>query len=183
MITPKDVLALKKPTDGYLCPLSANTYGIEFIAFRIRDMDTNEVYFEVDRDHMDPDIMVTIEEPVDEDSMRCIKYNFPKKFLDAKTIGTTLQFTVGSKPVENFRMIERHYFGDKLIQSFDFTFGFCIPNSTNSWEAVYTVPKMSEKEKKEIVAAPFKTVSDSFYFVNDQLIMHNKAQYAYRDTK
>ena len=36
--------------------------------------------------------------------------------------------------VENFRMIERHYFRDRLIKSFDFTFGFVIPNSSNSWE-------------------------------------------------
>ena len=26
---------------------------------------------------------------------------------------------------------------------------------------------------------PFETRSDSFYFVDDQLIMHNKADYAY----
>ena len=26
---------------------------------------------------------------------------------------------------------------------------------------------------------PYKTKSDSFYFVEDQLVMHNKADYAY----
>lgn len=57
-------------------------------------------------------------------------------------------FSVGSEPVPNFRMIERHYFRDRLIQSFDFTFGFCIPNSTNSWEAIYHMPKLSERESK-----------------------------------
>lgn len=44
----------------------------------------------------------------------------------------------------NFRMIERHYFRGKLIRSFDFPFGFCIPGSTNSWEAVYETPELSE---------------------------------------
>ena len=68
---------------------------------------------------------------------------------------TTLQFSVGpeevcvpaharapapahvdklSWQVDNFRMIERHYFRDILIRSYDFSFGFCIPNSTNTWE-------------------------------------------------
>ena len=29
------------------------------------------------------------------------------------------------------------------------------------------------------IACPWETQSDSFYFCGDQLIMHNKAQYAY----
>ena len=31
----------------------------------------------------------------------------------------------------------------------------------------------------DIIAAPFETKSDSFYFVEGKLIMHNKAEYAY----
>lgn len=30
-----------------------------------------------------------------------------------------------------------------------------------------------------MIANPFDTRSDSFYFVDDRLIMHNKADYAY----
>jgi hypothetical protein len=76
-------------------------------------------------------------------------------------------------------MIERHYFKNKLVKTFDFKFGFCIPKSTNSWEAIYSLPHLSDKEKKEMIARPWETVSDSFYFVNDKLVMHNKALYSY----
>lgn len=31
----------------------------------------------------------------------------------------------------------------------------------------------------EMIASPFETRSDSFYFVDDRLVMHNKADYAY----
>jgi hypothetical protein len=31
----------------------------------------------------------------------------------------------------------------------------------------------------DMIKNPFETKSDSFYFVEDQLIMHNKAEYAY----
>lgn len=58
----------------------------------------------------------------------------------------SLAFSVGAKEVPNFRMIERHYFRGKLIKSFDFAFGFCIPNSTNTWEVIYTMPPLSKKE-------------------------------------
>ena len=30
-----------------------------------------------------------------------------------------------------------------------------------------------------MVAHPYETRSDSFYFVDDRLVMHNKADYAY----
>lgn len=34
-------------TAGYLCPLSANTYGIEFLKFDIRDYDTGKTVYQV----------------------------------------------------------------------------------------------------------------------------------------
>ena len=76
-------------------------------------------------------------------------------------------------------MIERHYFRNKLIKNFDFTFGFCIPGSTNTWEAVYDVPALDHTLVEEMIRCPYETQSDSFYFVGDELIMHNKASYKY----
>jgi len=32
---------------------------------------------------------------------------------------------------------------------------------------------------QDMIACPYETRSDSFYFVDDMLIMHNKADYAY----
>ncbi|KAB0371964.1 hypothetical protein FD755_016902, partial [Muntiacus reevesi] len=66
----------------------------------------------------------------------------------------------------NFCMIERHYFRNQLLKSFDFHFGFCIPSSKNTCEHIYDFP----------------TQSDSFYFVDDRLVMHNKANYSYSGT-
>ena len=81
--------------------------------------------------------------------------------------------------IEEFRMIERHYFRDRLVKSYDFAFGFVIPNSTNTWDAVYSLPPLDEDLISEMIASPFETVSDSFYFVGDRLVMHNKAEYRY----
>ncbi|VDK28365.1 unnamed protein product [Gongylonema pulchrum] len=76
-------------------------------------------------------------------------------------------------------MIERHFFRDRLLKSFDFEFGFCIPNSKNTCEHIYDFPKLSESLINEMISSPYETRSDSFYFVEDRLIMHNKADYAY----
>ena len=76
-------------------------------------------------------------------------------------------------------MRERHYFKDILIKSFEFKFDFCIPNSTNTWETIYTVPDLEPGLKQDIINNPWQTRSDSFYFVGDKLVMHNKAIYNY----
>lgn len=52
---------------------------------------------------------------------------------------------MGDKPVNNFRMIERHYFRNQLLKSFDFHFGFCIPSSKNTCEHIYDFPPLSEQ--------------------------------------
>eukprot|EP00741_Cyanophora_paradoxa_P013391 tig00020685_g12930.t1 len=179
-VKPEDVLTFTKPTEFFLCPLAANVYGIDFVSFKIRDYETNKTIFEVSKE-VDPNAPPQpIPDEVD-DSVRCIKYTFPASFLDLNMVGTTLVFSVGAKPVPNFRMIERHYFRDRLLKSYDFKFGFCIPNSTNSWEAIYQMPKLTPEAKRELVDHPFETRSDSFYFVNDELIMHNKAEYSYAE--
>eukprot|EP00061_Rhincodon_typus_P005216 g24469.t1 len=56
-----------------------------------------------------------------------------------------VEFTVGDKPINSFRMIERHYFRDQLLKSFDFEFGFCIPSSKNTCEHIYEFPQLSEE--------------------------------------
>lgn len=54
----------------------------------------------------------------------------------------SLEFSVGDNEVHDFCMIERHYFHDRLIKSYDFDFGFCIPNTTNTWDATYGMPPL-----------------------------------------
>jgi len=176
-VKPSEVLKFDKPTAGYLCPLTANTFGIDFIEFKIRDIPTDKILFHVKSDVETSPTLELLAQM--DDSVRFIQYDFGSDFLNLKTIGTSLTFRVGPKEVPKFRMIERHYFKDKLVKSFDFTFGFCIPNSTNSWEVIYDMPTLTDKTRQEMISSPFQTKSDSFYFVGDDLIMHNKAEYAY----
>lgn len=63
----------------------------------------------------------------------------------------SVEFTIGNKPVKNFRMIERHFFRDKLLKTFDFEFGYCIPNSKNTCEHIYEFPALSEKQSMYLV--------------------------------
>ena len=74
----------------YLCRLSDNVYNIDFVRFKIRDVDTNATLFEVCKP-VDPN--KPIGEPVytesDSDDVRFIRYNFSESLLKIKTIGAT----------------------------------------------------------------------------------------------
>jgi len=202
-ITPDVVRNYKEFTPKFLCGLDANIYHIQFKRFRIRDMESDFVLFDVgdDSDNQDEKKEDEDKEKNDEEkekekkeaeekakkeedediykSPRMIRYHLGPDFLDLKNLGSSLTFTVGNKEVKDFLMIERHYFNDILIKSFEFKFDFCIPNSVNTWESIYTIPEIEPELKKKMIAEPWHTRSDSFYFVGDKLIMHNKAIYNY----
>ena len=173
-ITPEYVASLTEATQQFLCPLSANTFGIEFVYFKVRDLESGTVLFEVAEEAEEEN-----HEAIEDDSIRTIKYHLGPDFLNLTALGSTIGFKVGNKPVKNFRMIERHYFHSTLLKSFDFNLEFCIPGTRNTWEVIYELPSLSESLKSEMIAQPWETKSDSFYFVENKLIMHNKAEYNY----
>ena len=115
----------------------------------------------------------------DDPNTRVIKYHLGPDFLRLRTVGLTLNFGIGENPINELAMVERHYFRGKVIRSYDFKFGFVIPNSNNSWEFIYDLPELSEEEMKEIVDAPWEVKSDSFFFADGKLIIHNRAIYNY----
>ena len=135
--------------------------------------------FQVAKDKPPPSDVSIDFSAIGEDMYRKIRYRFSEDVLRLPFIQTSLVFGVGKAEVREFRMIERHYYKNQLVKSFDFEFGFCIPGSVNTWDAVYAVPPLKESLIDAMIDHPYETRSDSFYFVNGQLIMHNKAAYEY----
>lgn len=162
-----------------MCALSDNKYGIEFLQFAISDYETKKIIFSVDRNTISQDMFIDKSTSSQSTEYRRIRYQFSEDVLRLPNIETSLVFKVGKIEVRDFRMIERHYFRGRLVKSFDFSFGYCIPGSTNTWDAVYSLPPMDEDIISDMISHPYETLSDSFYFVGRQLVMHNKASYAY----
>ncbi|KAF5900605.1 protein unc, partial [Clarias magur] len=143
-ITPEDVLGLQRITDNYLCSPEDNVHKIEFTRFKIRDMESGTVLFEITK----PPTLESAEDrrkDLDPNAGRFVRYQFTPAFLRLRQVGATVEFTVGDIPINNFRMIERHYFRGRLLKSFDFEFGFCIPSSKNTCEHIYEFPPLSEE--------------------------------------
>jgi len=191
LVTPEYVLGLTAPTDSFLCALSANVHGFDFLEFEIQDYDTGERFFRIQKDPTDEasanaGFDATELSLETEALLRTVRYAFPRRVLRSRAIRTALTFSVGDLPANDFRLVERHYFENELLRSYDFTFGFCVPNSTNGWEAIYPLPDCLRLDangenvlERRMIDAPFETKSDSFYFVGKNLVMHNKAAYKY----
>ena len=67
-ITPEIVREYKEFTPKFLCGLKANTFNIRFRKFKVRDMDSGYVLFEVSDDSPDknqPDIIEPKDEPIE----------------------------------------------------------------------------------------------------------------------
>ena len=95
--TPATVQSLTSPTAKFLCSLRDNNFGITFGAFRIRDMDSGIVLVDV----KDSDLDHNITEEMDDPSIRLLKYHFGPDFLELKTIGLQVQFSVKDTPIPN----------------------------------------------------------------------------------
>ena len=54
-----------------------------------------------------------------------------------------------------------------------------MPNSINEWETIYEIPELDPELKQKMIDFPWETRSDSFYFVEGKMIIHNKAIYNY----
>lgn len=186
------ILDHTSPSPTFLCPSSANKkYGLEFLLFEIRDYSSKKVIFSVDTSDGASRNRESIVEPdLDFNSIefdeagvpriRKVKYTVSEDILCLPCISTSLTFKVGgNEPISNLRLIERLYFREKLIKSYDCTFGYCIPGSTNQWDCIYDLPPLKYEIVEEMIDSPFETVSDTFYFAGEELIMHNKAAYKY----
>ncbi|XP_061072632.1 protein unc-119 homolog A [Conger conger] len=177
IITPEDVLGLQKITESYLCIPEENIHNIDFTRFRIRDMETGAILFEIAKPPINE--RAGDKQDFDPNAGRFVRYQFTPAFLQLRRVGATVEFVVGDLPINNFRMIERHFFREQLLKSFDFQFGFCIPSSKNTCEHIYEFPPLSEDTMRDMILYPYETRSDSFYFVDNKLVMHNKADYSY----
>ncbi|KAK9508039.1 hypothetical protein O3M35_007786 [Rhynocoris fuscipes] len=179
-VTPEDILKLPSITNNYLCPIDANIYDIEFLRYKIRDLKTGNTILEISLSKDNEDIINDYFVENDSNDLgRFIRYQFTPNFLKLKSIGATFEFKIGNKSIRNFRMIEKHYFRNTLLQCYDFNFGFCMPNSTNTWEHIYDVPSLTSSFINDIINNPFESKSDTFYFADGKLIIHNKADYSF----
>jgi hypothetical protein len=171
LTTLEGVRSMSVPSDKFFVNLEDNLYGIRFKGFKIRDVDTGEVF----HDFTAEDIY-----QLDYFADHELEYIFPHILLKAKNIGSNLTLVVGDQLVKDLNLIERHYINDKLVANYEFHFPIFMPNSENNIEFMYPVPKLSDETRKELDNGEnIYARSDTFIFVDKKLIIHRRANYTY----
>lgn len=91
IITPDDVFKFTKITDTYLCDPDANIYEIDFTRFKIRDLETGAVLFEIAKPSEGEETEKNFENEqlTDPNAGRFVRYQFTPQFLKLKTVGAT----------------------------------------------------------------------------------------------
>jgi len=169
--TPDDILSMKLPTDKFLVELKDNIFGIRFKGFKLRDCDSGEIFHNLETQNV---------YELDHFASNILKYKFPLKILETKTLGSNLILVVGDQLVKNLDLIERHYIDDELVANYKFNFPLFMPGTENSIEFIYKVPVLNEETIKQKSKKEINAKSDTFIFVDNKLIIHRRAEYVYQ---
>lgn len=60
--------------------------------------------------------------------------HLPSSILQEPVIVREIKFSTGSEAIEKLRLTQNIRLQGNLVEQWDFSFGFCIPFSTNTWE-------------------------------------------------
>ena len=74
---------------GFLCALSSNNYGLDFLQFTISDYQSKKVIFEVGKDNPTPQDISVDFSSLGEDMYRKIKYTFSEDVVRLPLIQTS----------------------------------------------------------------------------------------------
>ena len=111
---------------------------------------------------------------------RTIRYNFGPDFLELENMELNLEFYLKKdEPIKKLLFIEKHFLQGQVLRSFEFEFDSCKPKEKNVWNLVYSFGELSAEAKTKMTNIPWQVSSDSFFFADGQLIVHNKAIYNY----
>ncbi len=168
------VMSMKEPSPSFFIGLEDNIYGIRFKGFKLRDVQTGEVFHSfVAEDIYELDYFADHE----------LSYIFPNQILRAKNLGSNLTLVIGDNLVKDLTLIERHYIDNQLQANYKFEFPLFMPNSENNIEFMYPIPPLSKQSQEKLERGEeIMAKSDTFIFVEGKLVIHRRADYVYSST-
>ncbi|KAL1110304.1 hypothetical protein AAG570_008381 [Ranatra chinensis] len=173
-IRPEDLLDMYQASRSFLCPLEANIYGLDCCEYTLTDMDTGNLLFTT-ASIPNPD------DPLDINAGRRLNCRIKPGYLQARKIKATALYSIGEIPINEIRLIERFYFRNMFLWGFDFIVGNGVPYDMKSVDLIYRMPKLPHHLVREMVYAPYATMSDSFYFADGNLVLHRKSRYLFEN--
>ena len=170
-ITIDQVMSMNNPSDNFYVELKDNILGIRFKGFKLRDVQTNEIFHSYQSENI---------YELDYFAENELDYVFPSSILKVKNLGSNITLVVGNNLVKNLTLIERHYIDNQLAANYKFEFPVFMPGSENNIEFMYPIPPLTKDTLDRINnCQDISAKSDTFIFVEGKLMVHRRANYCY----
>lgn len=92
--------------------------------------------------------------------------HLPSSILQEPVIVREIKFSTGSEAIEKLRLTQNIRLHDNLVEQWDFSFGFCIPFSTNTWEQMIIA---DENTMDPSILSGNVTIETTFY--NEHVVL------------
>jgi len=100
----------------------------------------------------------------------------PKSILKCKAVSREINFT-SEKQIEKFRLEQRVYLKDHIIEEWFFDFGFVIPQSTNTWQNLIEAAPEGQMLPASVLSG--NIVIETCFFDDSLLVSTSKVRLFY----
>jgi len=100
----------------------------------------------------------------------------PKKILKCKAVSREINFS-SAEQMEKFRLEQKVYLKDQVIEEWYFEFGFVIPNSTNTWQSLIEAAPESQMLPASLLSG--NVVIETNFYDDDLLVSTSRVRLYY----
>lgn len=136
--------------------------GFKINWMNLRDADSGKVLWQGTEDFTNPDI---------EHEARV-----PRKILKCRAVSREISFS-SVHAMEKFRLEQRVYFKERMLEEWFFEFGTVIPNSTNTWQSLIEAAPESQMMPAQVLSG--NVVIETKFFDDDLLVSTSKVRLFY----
>ncbi|KAI1728565.1 GMP-PDE, delta subunit domain-containing protein [Ditylenchus destructor] len=136
--------------------------GFRLNWMNLRDAETGKILWQSTSDMANPNI---------EHEAR-----IPKAILKCKAVSREINFT-SDEQIEKFRLEQRVFLKDHVIEEWYFDFGFVIPQSTNTWQNLIEAAPEGQMLPASVLSG--NIVIETNFFDDDMLISTSRVRLYY----
>lgn len=100
----------------------------------------------------------------------------PKSILKCRTVSREINFTSAEK-IDKFRLEQRVFLKENIIEEWFFEFGFVIPDSTNTWQTLIEAAPESQMLPASLLSG--NVVVETLFYDDDLLVSTSKVRLFY----
>uniref|UniRef100_A0AC34QPP4 Phosphodiesterase delta-like protein n=1 Tax=Panagrolaimus sp. JU765 TaxID=591449 RepID=A0AC34QPP4_9BILA len=136
--------------------------GFKLNWMNLRDAETGRILWQSEDDLSVPDVIH--------------EARIPKCILKCKTVSREINFSSAAQ-IDQFRLEQRVYLKDNIIEEWVFSFGFVIPDSTNTWQSSIEAAPASQMLPASLLSG--NIIIETSFYDDDLLVSTSRVRLFY----